>query len=190
MDVLQKLVQSYNEQKHTTIGMAPAEVDDSNWRKVYDRIYTSNWKGKRKTRFTLMLEQRVRISMATTAFTKSYGLDTKWSGAVYKVIRRRPSRPPRYELATLSGNAKFILLENVKRHTYTSTGVKVAGSWYRDELQAVPRETKSQTILPITKTIRRRKSHATGGTELLVRMSDGTERWLAEEETVNGAIVT
>ncbi len=70
------------------------------------------------------------------------------------------------------------------------TGVKVAGSWYRQELLKVSKSTKSQTILPVTKTIRRRRSRATKGTELLVRLKDGTEQWLPEDDVKNGAIVT
>ncbi len=73
---------------------------------------------------------------------------------------------------------------------YTYTGTTVAGSWYRNELLKVPKNSMTQTILPTRRILRRRMNRASGEEEVLVRTADGTEQWVTAEAVRNGAIVS
>lgn len=78
IDVLQKLLKTYNATYHSGIGMAPEEVSAENEGVVLDNLYGKLWDHDRvpvgakeeKRKFTV--GDVVRISLARTPFTKGY----------------------------------------------------------------------------------------------------------------------
>ena len=68
IDVLQDLVQSYNNTPHRSIGMAPSQVSAKNQEEVWLRLYGHDGKGVSKFR----VSNRMRISKFKRLFEKGY----------------------------------------------------------------------------------------------------------------------
>ena len=92
IDVLQDLVQSYNNTHHRSIGMAPSQVSYQNQEQVWQRLYGHDGKGVPKLR----VSDRVRISKYKGKFEKGYAAN--WSEEMYTIHEVHPSDPPVYRL--------------------------------------------------------------------------------------------
>lgn len=114
VDVLDSLVSVYNKRKHSTIGMPPIEVSESNVLKV--------WKHMQKRKKTSLkkciyhIGDIVRVSNPKTLFEKGY--KPKWST----------------ELFTID---KCILKSPVVYRLRDSDGSLIKGNFYEQELQIV-----------------------------------------------------
>lgn len=116
VDILQKLVNAYNNRKHSTIGMSPNQVSLANQSAVWDKQYSSYITGSRRSRFAYDLEQTVRISKLARTFRKGY-LPT-FQEEIFIIHDRLATVPPTYKVRDKDGN---ILI----------------GSFYTQELQPV-----------------------------------------------------
>ena len=118
IDVLQKLVESYNLSKHRIIKLAPAEVDKSIekilWKRLYQNEFAKSVKYKHK------VGDYVRISKIKKTFEKGYL--PNWSTELFIIAERRATKPPTYKLKDL----KDELLK---------------GSFYEHELQLMDKPT-------------------------------------------------
>jgi transposase InsO family protein len=159
LDILQKMVDSYNHSVHRSIGMAPADVKPEHEAKIWVKLYgdggrTSGEKQKIKH------NQMVRVSRVKGQFEKGYL--PNWSEEHFNVEESNQRPYPRkvYKLRDYSGEP-------------------VEGSWYREELQPI-----SENKYYIDKVLKRRKT-ADGTRELLVKWKGWPSKfnsWISEED--------
>lgn len=82
VEVLPSLVLSYNNRVHSSIKMAPSNVNDSNILEVWNNLYKKKKKFKMaKPKFSI--GNMVRISKEKMIFTKGY--EQKWSTEIFKI---------------------------------------------------------------------------------------------------------
>ena len=98
LDVLEDLLQSYNNTHHRSIGMAPVEVGLHNEEEVRDRLYPLKPKSYR---WKYDVGDRVRIAVQRRPFRKGYLGD--WSEEIFEIVTRLPTSPVTYELRDLAG---------------------------------------------------------------------------------------
>jgi ribosomal protein L21E len=136
LDILQKLVESYNSTFHSSIEMAPSEVNSQNEQEVWFRKYfppasykeafikANRLQRSRKSSkihdkhlFRYKIGDHVRISTLGDKFTRDF--DTKFSGEVYTVTGRAISQ----------GIPIYYLSDQHKK--------KIEGSFYEFEMQGI-----------------------------------------------------
>jgi transposase InsO family protein len=102
LDVLPKFVQGYNATGHTTTGMAPAKVSDTDVLSIWNKMDEKTRRLKRLAEIKFRVEQTVRISKAKLKFAK--GVEQNYTTEIFK-IRKIICRTPRpvYELEDLRG---------------------------------------------------------------------------------------
>lgn len=128
-DVLDDLLRSYNDTFHSSIKMAPSEVNPQNESEVCRRLFPP----KKPTKYKLNIDDKVRISKARREFKKGYL--PNWSDEIFKVIARYPSDPPTYEIVDYDGE-------------------KLKGKFYDFELQKI---VKRDDVYKIEKILKTRK---------------------------------
>ena len=106
-DVLDDVVNKYNNTKHSTIKMKPIDVRDNNNKRVY--IVEHNEK-----RSTFKVGDRVRISKFKNIFAKGY--TPNWSKEIFIVDKINDTVPYTYNLKDLNDE-------------------EIIGSFYDQELQ-------------------------------------------------------
>ena len=92
VDYLPSLTQAYNESVHRSINMTPLNAmcvaDKATlWKWQYTRNDAATKTGPNPEKFTLSLNDTVRLSYQSKAFERNY--DEKWSKSVYTVTARR-----------------------------------------------------------------------------------------------------
>ena len=91
IDVLQKIVTSYNHTWHSGIRSEPVNVNKQNekqlWWQMYwpKEPYVKNEK-KEKIKFDFNVGDRVRTTYIRKPFQHEY--DSKWTGEIFKISRR------------------------------------------------------------------------------------------------------
>lgn len=93
IDILQRVVEEYNNKKHSTIAMAPNKVNDSNSNLVRQRLDVSKT-SIAKPKFTI--GDWVRISKYKNIFEKGYIMN--WTEELYQVVKVKNTVPKTYEL--------------------------------------------------------------------------------------------
>ena len=98
IDVLQKLIKSYNSSYHRTIRMAPENVNKSIEKELWKRVYLYNdyYDNGAKLKFKLKVGDKVRISKHKKTFEKGY--TPNWSQEVFIITERIPRNPPVYKI--------------------------------------------------------------------------------------------
>ena len=123
IDVLQQLVDSYNETHHRSIGMAPNSVNADNEGLVRSRTRSGRDppKSSTKQRWRYRVGDTVRIvETRHSPFAKGY--TAKWTRELFRVALRQPTAPVTYTLSDLMDEP-------------------IKGKFYEAELQKVsPRE--------------------------------------------------
>ena len=114
VDILQKLVEGYNNSKHRSIGMTPNEVNHENEDVVRKMLYPKVQ--KRLQRNHLKLNQSVRITRKKGIFQKGY--EQTFSYEVFKITEIKNTYPVTYGISDYKGEL-------------------VLGSFYKEELQVV-----------------------------------------------------
>jgi len=116
IDDLQKIVESYNNTKHSSIGMPPSQVTPENQQELYEKLYLPIEIARENTPvvFKFRVGDKVRVSYARRPFQRGY--EQKWSEEIFLVDKRIPSHPPRYKLVDLQKE-------------------EIKGSFYENELQ-------------------------------------------------------
>lgn len=92
--LLPKLVHSYNNTVHNTIGIKPSEVNELNEQEVLTKIINHRNKINAKQKFDV--GDRVRISRIKHQFTKGYL--PRWSNEIFTVWKVQPTKPVTYIL--------------------------------------------------------------------------------------------
>ena len=82
MDVLDKLVDSYNNTYHSSIGTTPNSVNKSNEKEIWSRLY----KGLRKSskRYKFGIGDYVRLTSHRNIFRKGY--EVRWTEEILSEI--------------------------------------------------------------------------------------------------------
>ena len=110
VDVLQKLVETYNNSYHRSIGMAPSQVSDQNARNVFTHMYgdplhsdiNNDIKKKKKhKRYKFKVGDHVRVAVNKGPFEKGY--TQTYSSEIYIVAERlKHIEPVQYRLKSLN----------------------------------------------------------------------------------------
>ncbi|GBN93373.1 Putative uncharacterized transposon-derived protein F54H12.3 [Araneus ventricosus] len=128
IDVLDKVIKSYNNSIHRTTGFAPNDVTSNLEPLIFEKVYAY----KTEIRYTFNVGDQVRISKAKKTFRRGYL--PNWSDEVFTIDKRFATNPPTYILKDLKG-------ETLK------------GRFYANELQKV-RKSSSDTLWRIEKVLR------------------------------------
>jgi hypothetical protein len=116
INVLDKLVYSYNHSFHSAIQCAPYEVNKSNIEKIKKRLYGDENKNE-LVEFAFKIGEYVRCIEDKSVFSKGYSQN--WSDQVFVIEMLNPSKPPTYKIKSLNGETFDWL-------------------YYKEELQSVP----------------------------------------------------
>ena len=112
LDVLQDLIQKYNNTVHSTIKMKPVQVNKRAERRLLRTVYAHNLRNKRPP--TFRVGDAVRISTKRLAFDKGYL--PHWSTEIFTVRKVQQTVPHTYLLQDLNG-------------------APISGSFYREQMQ-------------------------------------------------------
>ena len=115
IDILPKLIKIYNNRKHRSIGMTPAEVNSNNEEQLWKKQYGNEFPNI-ASNFKFEIGQKVKIARIKSLFEKEW--TRTWSDEDYYIIFRRSTKPVTYKLTDEKHNL-------------------VSGSYYEPELQAV-----------------------------------------------------
>ena len=129
---LKTVMDEYNHTKHSTIGITPLEVNDSNKKEIlarYKRLFAFPNKNKNK----LKVGDFVRISKYKGAFEKGY--TANWSTEIFKIVSVKNTKPQTY------------LIEDTRHQP-------ILGSFYAQELQ----KTKYPDVYLVEKVIKKQKN--------------------------------
>ena len=134
VDILPKILASYNNSRHRSIGMTPFQArKPENYGKVYFNLYGDLERDNRKPEFRV--GDRVRISKyKRVTFDKGY--TPNWTEEVFIIDEIRFTNPITYKIKDLNGEA-------------------IKGTFYREELQKTDQE-----VYRIEKIIRKSKGEA------------------------------
>ena len=134
VDILPKILASYNNSRHRSIGMTPFQArKPENYGKVYFNLYGDLARDDKKTEFRV--GDRVRISKyKRVTFDKGY--TPNWTEEVFIIDEIRFTNPITYKIKDLNGEV-------------------IKGSFYREELQKTDQE-----VYRIEKIIRKSKGKA------------------------------
>ena len=113
VDVLQKLVDSYNSSKHRSIGMAPKNVDAVNEDQVRAKLYPEE---RRRIHFKFNVGDTGRFAREKPKFGKGYS--QQWTDEIFSISQRLVTDPPVYKLKDYNGDP-------------------ITGTFYEPELQQV-----------------------------------------------------
>lgn len=142
IDVLDKIEIGYNASEHSSIGMAPNDVNPRTQELVWDRLYGAV---KLPRKPDLSPGTPVRISKIRGVFTKSSLVN--WTTEIFYVRESIPGNPPTYKLQDYDGE-------------------EIEGRFYRQELQPIVKNDDVYQVESIIKTRIRR-----GKTEYFVKWS-------------------
>ena len=106
IDILQDIVDSYNATKHSSIDMAPKNVNSLNSELVWNTLYPPV---HRFAKSKLRVGSSVRIQKKKKTFRKGYL--SGWEPEIYIVTRVFNTTPYTYKLVNQNGS-------NIKRHYY------------------------------------------------------------------------
>jgi len=130
VDVLEDLVESYNNTFHRSIGMAPNEVTVDKQQQIAEKLYPI----KQKPTYKFAVGDSVRIGRGKHVFKRGYVQG--WSDEIFTVRERYPTDPPTYGIADYGGEP-------------------IKGKFYAQELQKVNKEGDVYEVEGIVKTRRR-----------------------------------
>lgn len=114
IDILQTLVEDYNNTDHRTIKMKPNDVTKSVERHLLDTVYTPRKTLESKPKFKV--GDHVRMSKYKHVFAKGY--TPNWTTEIFKIRRVQQTNPLTYLLVDMKG-------------------LDVLGTIYKEELQLV-----------------------------------------------------
>jgi hypothetical protein len=130
IDVLDKLTDTYNNRYHRSIGMTPAQVNETNILEVWHNIKHSQYKRSRDKKPKYTVGKYVRISKTTNIFDKGYF--PNYSDEIFKIKKVIRGNPNVYRLVDLLDE-------------------EIDGRFYEEELQDVIYS--SETVFRVKKIV-------------------------------------
>lgn len=131
INILQHLIDDYNNTKHRTIKMKPNDVNARNEKKLLDTVYNHKWHITHKTKPQFKLHDPVRLSKYKHVFEKGY--TPNWTTEIFKIDKVMYTNPITYRLTDLKDQ-------------------QIKGTVYEAELQLV----KQPDLYLVEKIIRKR----------------------------------
>ena len=120
IDILQELIDKYNNTKHSSIGCTPTVArEPSSYQHVFEKLYAKNTAERRKES-KYHLGDKVRITKKKKQFEK--GFTPNWTEEIFTISKVKSTKPPTYIIQDLNG-------ETIK------------GSFYEAELQKTNQDT-------------------------------------------------
>ena len=162
IDILQNLIDGYNNTKHRSTRFATNHVNKSNENVVRKKLFPKVKKAKQHLKPYYNVGDTVRITRKKSIFQKGY--EQTYSYEVFKVSEIKNTYPVTYGLKDYKG-------------------IEIKGSFYKNEIQLVD---KSNNIWPIEEIVDTRKR--SGRTEYLVKfLGYPTEAntWIAQNDLFN-----
>ena len=91
IDVLPKIVQSYNRTWHSGIRSEPINVNKTNEKQLWCQMYWPKEpydpnRKKHEIKYAFKIGDRVRTTFLHRPFQREY--DTRWTGEIFKITRR------------------------------------------------------------------------------------------------------
>ena len=158
-DVIDKIVNVYNNSYHRTIKMRPVDVDEKNEPEIYERVFSN--KDQHSTKFKFNINDKVRISKYKSIFSKGY--TSNWSEEIFIIDDLVARNPNAYRIKDLNNE-------------------HIEGVFYETELQKILKEDDVYKIEKILKSrIRNRKK------EVYVKWfgySDNFNSWIPASDIV------
>lgn len=114
LEEVQVLVDSYNNTRHRSIGVAPIDVTEGNVKEIMAKLYPAQ--ENMKVNYSFNVGDKVRLAKEHTVFAK--GFRPGWTEEVFVVTKRIPRFPPVYTVADANGE-------------------EIEGTFYKEELQKV-----------------------------------------------------
>ena len=99
-DILSKLADAYNNTRHSRTGMAPVEINKTNERQIFDKLFGGVRRTKLKPRYAV--GDQVRISYVKGIFSKVS--KRKWTTEIFTIKCVKLSDPIMYYLQDISGD--------------------------------------------------------------------------------------
>jgi len=164
VDVLQQLVDAYNNSYHRTIKTSPAGVTIHNEKEVRKRIYPPK---NLPIKWRFVVGDKVRLLQSKHIFRKGY--TPGWTIEIFNVKSCIPTDPPTYEIEDYGGE-------------------KIVGKFYAEELQRVIK--KDDALYTVERVIKTRRRG--GVLEHLVKWVGYPEKfnsWTRDIITLNGQSV-
>lgn len=118
IDVLEKILNAYNNSYHRSIGLSPNQVTPELEPQIFKRLYNFH----PVTKYPFELNDQVRITKERKIFKPGYL--PMWSNEVFVIYKRYPTSPPTFILKDLSGEV-------------------ITGRFYANELQKVSKGSDS-----------------------------------------------
>ena len=128
--VLPVLVNTYNNTRHSALGMAPAKVSDRNYEHVFNKIHEAKSVPQMQKKYKV--GDHVRISRLKHIFAKGYA--PRWTEQIYQIHK------------VLQGNPTVYKLIDWQKEP-------IEGVFYKEELQIV----KPRDLFAIDKVLKRNK---------------------------------
>lgn len=162
VDILQQLVQNYNNRPHTSLkGLTPSDITPDNEANVWKQMYVDTSTIMRKVKFNFNVNDKVRISHLKYTFQRDY--HQKWTEEVF-IVRRRMRK----------GGHNLYQLKDYGEED-------IDGYFYEVELQKVRMPTG--LMLRVEKVLKRRTKR--GKREFLVKYSGWPSKfnaWVKEKD--------
>ena len=159
VDILQDLINNYNNSKHSSIKMRPIDVNESNEHIVRRNLFPPVVKEKKHMKANFKIGDTVRVTRKKTVFQKGY--EQTHSYEIFTVSKILQTYPITYKIRDYKSN-------------------EILGSFYTNEIQLV---SKSDNIWPVEKIIRSRKRR--GQTEYLVQFKgypEDANSWIPQQD--------
>jgi hypothetical protein len=109
--------------------MRPVDVDRDNENEIFERVFTN--KSTEVKKFSLEIDDKVRISKHKTVFSKGY--TPNWSEEIFKVSEQVAREPNVYKICDLAGE-------------------RVEGVFYDSELQKISKDDDVYKVEAILRT--------------------------------------
>lgn len=162
VDVLQHLIDGYNNTYHRSIGMAPNDVSYQNEGGVYLKLYGPPPQAGKSVKYKFNTGDAVRVSRYKRTFEKGYL--PNWSEEVFTISRRYARKPPVYKIKDYEGTV-------------------IEGTFYEPELQKITQDRDATYVIEkvlARKTIR-------GKRHVLVKWRGypaSMNSWIPEKEVI------
>ena len=132
VDLLPKLLHTYNRTPHRSIGMAPIDVTWKNQKEVWHRLYDKRLTS-RKNKKVLKVGDKVRLNKKHRPFKKGYLPD--WTEEVFVISYVRRTPLPTYRLQEWDG-------------------MPIKGTFYNEDVQKV--HVTDDSLFRVEKVLKRR----------------------------------
>ena len=141
IDILDKLIDKYNNTKHRAIGCTPTVArQPSSYQRVFKHLYAKKVDARRSILPKFQVGDLVRIFKKKSVFDKGYL--PNWTEELFTVSGVKDTKPPTYTIQDLHGEP-------------------VKGSFYEQELQK-----SNQEVFRIEKVLKKRKRKTNGGSHI------------------------